>query len=413
MSVPVLDALSPEGRELPFAEWWPVAESRLERLATRDGELWDQRPTRRNHAQRDLLREERRYLLDAALPQLVGVYVEKWREENSAPFWRLPPDGWVFKQLTERLPALRETDRDLLCDREWERIFSEEQYGRPLPHSKIELIVAYLEREYQDAQHAIPWPFLQSVDRRPFRPVGLSLLEDQEQKNLEAMAPLAKIIAEQKRSTTGAVADVFASAGIDSSMPDSVVVYHQTGRRRIRTRIDQVFDRFFAAHLELVPGDVVRYDHSRSATAKARWFNSLENPKQGATLKVLNDPVAPEDENGLRLELVPLRGVYIGTAAQQVLGISGSMHSEMEVILPAGTVWEVVGIVDAIYIQDDDLDPTASRTLSAASRSRLRAVQMREIEKYEIAGRPVRSMTEPIGDFDRYLEPEDEVANPS
>lgn len=347
----LVDALDTEPTP-ELALWWPNAWLRyqqLESIRTDRSRSW---------RVRDAASVEQRQIKDFAVILWVPIGVAAWRRISNRPSWRLPPDGWLFTQWAKEFPKLKLT--------EWSNPPTSESQ-RPYGCGLSWWMDHYARQ-------------LQAIDQRteaPFRPVdehraddekSIAALRRQQQSNLPVFARHAKAIINHKHSGTG-MAGVLADPDVDLEVPLGTVVYHQIGARTTGPPA-------LTMHLALEMGDVVQYNHVRCATTKIWWFGSLHPTPQW-----LN---ADGDETGLRLELAPLQGVYIDEEARDV--VKSHILSENELVLPAGTVWEVVGIADVV--QSDSRSP---RRLD--SFERLRAIQMREITADQIDGRSIKVMT--------------------
>lgn len=165
------------------------------------------------------------------------------------------------------------------------------------------------------------------------------------------------------------IQDVFDDPEASLDLEDGLVVYHQEMRPYVGTsefsRLslwDQWAQWSFDQHQSLQVGDVVRYEHVRSATTKIWWFGSV----LGREPHWLNKE---GEEDGLRLELSPKRGLFLSKRSKPV--VDSHLMGENELILPGDTWWQVVGVGDVVQAN--------SRSGDYSSNERLRGIQMVEV----------------------------------
>lgn len=306
---------------------------------------------------RDVASAEQRRLREVAFELWAPVGGQIWRRESHRPEWRLPPDGWLFDRFQKEFPEL--------------------QWSRPVPWSggdyrdpKISAWMDLRARKLHSIARKAPAPFRPSDEYREEDDEAIIGLRRQQQTNLPVFARYIPVIAAHKAGHgVSGMGVVCSDPDADLRIPPDTVVYHQIGSSSVSAN-----PQALATHLALEIGDVVYYNHIRCATMKTWWFGSLYGRPRW-----LNQD---GNETGLRLELAPLRGIYIDEEAGHLVG-SGPLH-EKEVVLPAGTYWEVLGIADVINLD---------KRQSPHSLDRLRAVQMREITRSQIDGRIVTPMT--------------------
>lgn len=302
---------------------------------------------------------------------MVPRTVEDWHEEAEHPKWRLPPAGWIYNRIADCAPDLHiqsvywAPDISILPD----------LYRTP------EALDA-LARHFHESAQPTKAPFWPITTPRSPDKTALSNLEAQEHNNLPTLIDYAASILDYKHDNNqGAAAKLLGVAGIDLDIPTGTVVFHQIVNPveeepspRVRRSLHS-----FAQHQALTAGDHVRYNHIRASTVRAEWLSNL-----GLTWA---EPVGLDDddtETAIRLELAPRRGLYIGSS----LCIMAKSHlsMEQEVVLPAGTIWEVVSVVDARHHLDWKYGEPVYR--------RLRTIQMRELGEQEVPPNGiVQSMT--------------------
>lgn len=290
------------------------------------------------------------------------------------PPWRLPPDGWILRDLSGRNTvfshvALRPDARGLSAN--------------DLAHSIRNDADGYdyVARLLAEGSDPAPTPFQPITERRLEDEALVEALQSQERRNLEQFGRHAEALRAQKQATASAMASVLSDPLLQLELPPDAILYHQIGRRRLsRERPEELrATRAFHMYAALTPGQVITFDHHLSTTTKVWWFGTLQNPPRPDALNV-----GRADEDALRLEMNPRRGLYIGELASTAIGANAS--AEREVIIPTGGLWEVVGVRDVVQ-------PSVERDRLHLSRSRLRAVQLREITQDAIGDRDVQSMT--------------------
>lgn len=381
------DPLTEDG--LSDTEWWPIARTRLSRLkeATK---ARDRSPGRRGRRLADAIRDERALIGKRALPLLTAEAVDHWRATKGAPSWRLPPDGCIAEFIRFKYPKVPLDDLqikfrslnpsplqyDLAND--WA---ADDWAGPPK-------LLEYLARRDLESSSPTPAPFWPITQRRRLDDDSKNALVAQEERNLAHIESYSTIIVNVKHWTqdTG-LKMIFDDPKIDTSVPPGTIVYHQM-RRPPRSLVDQdervgqgcvqarLLERAFEAHLQVPVGAYVRYDHVRSATVKIWWFGTI-----GPYPSWLNEPIMEED--GVRLELAPRRGLYISSASSQA--VNSHLLYENELILPAGSVWRVNGHRDVVQ-SDNRHDPRSTN-------ERLHAIQMVEVDPNDVDTQDVISMT--------------------
>jgi len=298
-----------------------------------------------------------------AIEPLVERLLLRWQAETAVPTWRLPPDGWLLPELRKAHPEL---------------IFPTYEYpGDPDGCDAIA-------RRVVDRRLGVVAPFQPVTVHREEDPLLLEALQQQELANLDVFRrhPGAVVGVKHNGNPSG-VAQLFADPDLETQLPADTVVYHQMGRRHDTSTRNRFTNRFVEHHLRLAEGALVRYEHALASTPRAYWFQSV-NP----TPRWLN--TLDGAETGLRLELNPRAGVYLGDRAGAIAGTH--LGTEKELLLPPGTTWRVVGIRDVIQ---GDHRPHDQRKRY----ERLRTVQMIEVDPATVEGEPVEVMTSTFDPF--------------
>lgn len=348
-----------------FADWWGSSRARRQKLERATSPRVEKSQNVRLAARRELGAIGRE-----AVELLVPLYLERWRAATGMPAWRLPSDGWLLAEIGSDVP-----DLDLS-----ESLLKSCLPSGPSSHVGPSRALDLLARHYQEHVSPTPAPFRPITEPRRPDPDRIKALEGQEEANEPRVEYHADALHGFKQLGTSAdLAEVFADPGISTSVPESTVVYHQirdtTGRKGFRSSYSA---HSFQAHMQLVEGDIVSYQHIRSSTTKTTWFTSL-------------DPYAPAwlnqggAENALRLELVPLEGLYISERSSRSIGTP--LGAEDELILPAGTYWRVLGVRDTILTDED-------RPRSPYGQ-RIRGVQMVQIDPESTMAAAAKTLTIP------------------
>ena len=208
------------------------------------------------------------------------------------------------------------------------------------------------------------------TERRLVSAKGQKALEQQEIANAAVIERHKSVIrAYKQHERPPAIQNVFDDPEASLDIEDGTVVYHQVRRPDGGTSefsrlglSDQLAQWAFEQHQSLQIGDIVRYEHTRSATTKIWWFGTL-----GGEPRWLNKDV---EENGLRLELAPKRGLFLSQKSKPV--VDSHLMGENELLLPGDTWWRVVGIGDVVQAD--------SREGDYNSNERLRGIQMVEVD---------------------------------
>ncbi|MCG7311357.1 hypothetical protein [Brachybacterium sp. ACRRE] len=153
-------------------------------------------------------------------------------------------------------------------------------------------------------------PFLPITERRYTDTASVAALAHQDATNAQLLSEhIGALLAAKHDNQRGAIKAVFAHPGTDTTLPRGIVVFHQiTNPIGMTTIYSAEKDTWsFTHHMALETGDVVHYDHARSATLEAHWLGNLG--KTTRTAVGLNNG-APETV--LRLELAPSRGLFFG-----------------------------------------------------------------------------------------------------
>lgn len=341
--------------DLDISGWWVESQSRMRKLETIwNGEQW-------SRSNRTAYREMNEIRLYAAA-QLVEPLVSQWRSQHGHRAWRLPPDGWLGKTMIEQYPFMQ-----------LEKITLVPRDDGPLPavfSSEFENWVDAQARKNQELKSPTPAPFAPVTQRRMVSATGMETLEQQESTNEAVIERHKSVIHAYKHDEhPPEIQNVFDDPEANLDIEDGTVVYHQMIRPSVGTSAfsrlglgDQWAQWSFGQHQSLQIGDIVRYEHVRSATTKIWWFGTL-----GGNPRWLNDDV---EENGLRLELAPKRGLFLSQRSKPV--VDSHLMGENELLLPGGTWWRVVGIGDVVQAE--------SRGGEYSSNERLRGIQMVEVE---------------------------------
>ncbi|UQN30523.1 hypothetical protein [Brachybacterium kimchii] len=299
---------------------------------------------------------------------LVELAVAAWRAESASQGWRLPPDGWILQRIRDEHPdiGLQSTHR-----------------APQVPgFEHVTWMDGFIDRAarvlHADRNPA-PAPFRPLTERRRTDEDAVSTLSLQDQKNAQVLGDHAEgLHAAKHDNARAAIKEIFAHPQVDTEVPEGMVVFHQiVDPVGMTTIYSAERDRWsFARHMQLEAGDVVRYDHARSATLAAGWLGNLG--------KTTGDPVGLNSgapETMLRLELAPMHGLYVGDALCDLA--QSHLSAELEVILPGDTIWEVVAVVDAEH-------PVDWRH-GSRDYKRLRTIQMIEIGADDVrSARPLR-----------------------
>lgn len=343
--------------DMDFNSWWTDSQPRVSKLET----IWDgELPTRsKRHAYREL-NEIRLY----GATQLVAPLVSQWRAQRGARGWRLPPDGWLAKTMIEQYPAMQ-FDEISLVPRE---------DGPMMPVYSFENWVDSQARKIQERKSPTPSPFAPVTQRRLVSADAVEKLGRQEIANEAVIERYKSVIhAYKHHQRPPEIQDVFDDPEVNLEIEDGIVVYHQEMRpygvssEFVRQGLwDQWAQWSFEQHQSLQVGDIVRYEHARSATTKIWWFGSF-----GGEPRWLNDHV---EENGLRLELSPKRGLFLSEGSEPV--VESHLMGENELILPGDTWWQVVGVGDVVQAN--------SRSGDYSSNERLRGIQMVEVNPEDV-----------------------------
>ena len=301
-------------------------------------------------------------------PVIIDELVQKWRQTSEQPTWRLPPERWLEEQF-ENYPDVR-LDRTLRSG------------------SEVGALDHEARSRFDDA-HPPGIPFLGVLEvRRGVNQKDFDELTVQSDRNTglgeRAHAPLAKyvgaIAAWTDHSDGNLLAKVFADSAVDSFVPPGVVVHHLLGMRaEAGSGVAATSTWAVRRHRELEPDDIVQYHHARGATLKSHWFGSL-----GIGAQPWITDTAPRPQ-AIRLELAPLRGLFVGGMSRDEW--PEISRPELELILPAGSIWRVVAHRDVV-IDDARMDATPKL-------GRVHTIQMVEISEVP-AGAKVIDLTRPI-----------------
>jgi len=350
-----------------FDDWWEVARTRLEHLDTVGIRV-------RNKSFASLSNETTLLRVYAAW-HLIKKYTRQWQKQHNVGAWRLPPDGFLGQQIKKTFPEIR---LDILRP-------SVINPGTLLDFAHTGEQWADFEARLQfEKEHPAPDGFQPITRHRSDDETLLLKLQEQERHNLPYFPYYRQALHDLKHhKSTAGVSAIFTDPRIDVSLPPDILVWHQiqvlgySFRDQWANDIEQKLAWSFEAHMSLREGNIVRYDHIRSSTIKAWWFGTL-----GGNLMRPLSTALPDQETAVLLELIPRSGIFISDASNETLNTH--LGSERELILPAHTYWQVVGIRDIAF---DD-----SRLKGRPEIKRVRGVQMVEIN-HPPAGEPIQIMT--------------------
>lgn len=355
-----------------FSEWVQRSQERvikLEEFSHKDP--W----TRQN---RQAIRELNEIRLFTS-SQLIEPLVARWQAQHGVSGWRLPPDGWLGETMIAEFPEL-DLDQISMVPRDM---------GPVLQVYSFEQWADFMARKNQEAKSPTPEPFAPVTQRRVVNKAIVDGLRRQEECNANVISRHKDALhAYKHHEQRGTLAEVFDDPDVELDVDPDVVVFHQMRKPWMNSSGFSTWDRrdrlaawAFEQHLLLSPGDIVRYEHVRSSTTKLWWFGSIHpNPHW------LN---SAGEEDGIRLELAPKRGLFLSDKSQGVL--ETHLGHENELLLPGDTWWEVVGIRDVVQAD--------SRLGEYQSNERLRAIQMKEIEPYDVEYRTVKLLTCEVEDL--------------
>lgn len=339
--------------DMDISSWWVASQQRMRKLESiRNGDQW----SRSNRTAYREINEIRLY----AAAQLVEPLVSQWRSQSGHRAWRLPPDGWLAKTMIEQYPFMQ-LEKISIMPRDDGELF---------PVLSFENWVDTVARKNQELKSLTPSPFAPVTQRRHVDAEAMSTLERQEVANAAVIERHKAVIhAYKHHERPPEIQNVFDDPEANVDIEDGIVVYHQEMRPYVGTSEfsrmglwDQIGQWSFEQHQSLQIGDVVRYEHARSATTKIWWFGSV----LGGEPHWLNKE---GEENGLRLELAPKRGLFLSERSKPV--VKSHLMGENELILPGDTWWKVVGIGDVVQSDSRDGD--------YRSHERLRGIQMVEV----------------------------------
>ncbi|MCF2571111.1 hypothetical protein [Brevibacterium sp. UCMA 11754] len=339
--------------DMDISGWWVASQKRMRKLESiRSGDMWS-RSSRAAHRE---INEIRLY----AASQLVEPLISQWRSQKGHSAWRLPPDGWLAETMIEQYPYMQ-LDEVSGVPRDDGDLF---------PVLSFESWIDSVARQQQEMKSPTPAPFTPVTRRRRVDDDARNLLDEQEIANAGVIERHKSVIhAYKHHERPPEIQDVFDDPEANLDLEDGLVVYHQEMRPCVGTselsRLslwDQWARWSFDQHQNLQVGDVVRYEHARSATTKTWWFGSV----LGRDPHWLNKE---GEENGLRLELAPKRGLFLSERSEPV--VKSHLMGENELILPGDTWWQVVGVGDVVQAN--------SRLGDYDSNERLRGIQMVEV----------------------------------
>lgn len=288
--------------------------------------------------------------------RLVPECVRGWQAESGGAAWRLPPDGWIARHVEREFPDLHLSEVHRVPDSELFRLCI-----------RVPEALDWYARAYFAHAYPVKPPFLPITERRSLDEKSLVKLEKQEAVNLGVLDGVSDaLIAYKHDNRRRSAEELFDVPDVDSEIPSGTIVFHQMVNpvgepNSMRITLSHLA---FRRHAALEVGHVVSYDHVRASTLNPSWLHNLGHT--WASPVGLN---GGEPETALRLELAPLRGIYVGKALSKQ--IRSHLANEMEVVLPAGTLWRVVGVVDAEHHVDWEHGERRY--------GRLRTIQMKEI----------------------------------
>ncbi|UQN31784.1 hypothetical protein [Brachybacterium kimchii] len=343
-------------------DWWELATPRRDKLEELRTSAHDLVVAQRANAELTWINERMVF-------QLLDRVVSAWQEETESPRWRLPPDGWILARILADYPAIR-VKPDQLAP----RIEGCEDAHRFSP------CVDRVARLNQEHRHPTRPPFRPITERRRTDDDAVQLLAEQDRRNATRRDQHGERLRSAKVDSQHSALDaLFKDPLVETTISSPLVVFHQIGdplgaSMAVPSEKDQWS---FARHMALNPGEVVRYDHARATTLHGAWLGN-----HGKLMKLPEGLNSEETETRVRLELLPRRGLYVG---EGLCGLAEAPHltAELELVLPAGTFWEVVSIADA----EHDMGRKREDYM------RLRTIQMIEIGEEDVRGRPVTRMT--------------------
>lgn len=376
--------LLPADRSSCWRHYFTSAAAHPDPLAPYYGDVdewWEQTTPRRHKLEElrasasDLLvqqraRDELATIRSLMALQLVGRVAAAWREETCSPEWQLPPDGCILARIQKSHPDIGLESK------------------HPAPHttgiSEAVRMDEFLDRAARMA-HAddrpCSAPFRPITERRSTDEKSIAALSEQDRRNASVLGGHTNALHAAKHDNhRTALEAVFADPQADTMIPDGVVAFHQIENPLgMETLYSTEKDQWsFTRHMELTAGGVVRYDHARSATLNAEWLGNL-----GKTKGVPVGLNSGGPETMLRLELAPRRGLYVGDLLCELA--HSHLSAEQELLLPAGTYWEVAAIVDAEH--------HVGWRHGCKDYKRLRTIQMIEITPADTRDRNVQRMT--------------------
>lgn len=318
-----LDPLAPFRGEV--TDWWAATAPRRHKLEALKTSSPDSLARRRAGDELSAIGSRMALLL---LPRTVS----SWRAETGSPQWQLPPDGWIIKRIRKDYPDIGITPED-----------RPPEVGGCAETVRMDDWLDCVARQDHASRNRAHAPFRPITERRRKDEETVAAFAKQDAANATLLSGHANGLRSAiHNNQRGAVSKIFKHLGVDTTIPQGTVVFHQivdpVGMDAISSREK---DRWsFRRHMGLTAGDVVRYDHARSATLEARWLGNL-----GKTMGGLVGLNSCGPETALRLELAPLRGLFLGDLLCEVA--QTHLSAELEVVLPAGTHWKVVAVVDA------------------------------------------------------------------
>lgn len=348
-----------------FHQWWQASQPYVRKLTSIcDDHRFPEKSQRKRVAGYELSQVYRQavYLTAERLAQT-------WRRETDSPEWRLPPDGWIYQRACIDYPQCQ-----------WDRIQpSLKGFPSDATPQQAQPLFDFCARSNQARKHPSRPPFRPLTEERVIDQRVEQGLREQQSRNLRLLDDHHEaIFAHKQHADSSRMSEVFADSELDTSIPEATVVYHQIDRDNERYGLSKPnhFGWAFNQHINLAVGDVIRYDHFVSTTIKLWWFYG----DGSAIPHWLNQD---GEETAIRLEMAPKRGLFLDDQARHLM--PSQVSNEDELVLPAGTYWEVVGIIDAI--QSD------ARGESEGPTERLRAIQMVEIEADEVGDRHLHLLT--------------------
>ncbi|MDJ0314552.1 hypothetical protein [Arthrobacter sp. H35-D1] len=304
---------------------------------------------------------------------LLDSSAQAWHAETGLPSWQLPAAGWIIDHISLEVPDLKlGTTGPIYLESE----INQREFAPPE-------VLDRLARRTRETKHPSSPPFRPITEPRHAENIWIEALEEQASRNVDVLTSRRKALWDYKHNNCHAeLITLFTEPGVDVSVPTDIVTVHQiVALETTETPRERLTNKTFQDHLALEVGQVLRYDHIRATTLKDEWIMNL-----GLTFALPEGLDTEGDEAALALEMVPKTGLYIGKSLS--IMIESHLDSELELVLPPGTWWEIKDIADVEHHAGSKAGGG-----SLPDYRRLRTIRMVEIDQAEIGVRPVKSMT--------------------